>query len=228
MRRRGPDVPEHELDAPRRSEMKFDALSVSRRTPPAGATRPAALACRPRQRLAPGRAARPPAARAPHPAFAATPRPAGPPPPPGGPCRRAITGPSNWPRAHSRKRECRSRLLRRAPRADGLPECEPPPTVRSAPITVAMPGRIFWKLRRWGPVDIQRLGQACLLDCAPTGAAGRRLSTSFRTVPYGSNDVQSCQGFALDVALLDRVVARRGVREYKNFPNTQFELRSKM
>jgi hypothetical protein len=52
---------------------------------------------------------------------------------------------------HSRKRECRSRLLRRAPRADGLPECEPPPTVRSAPITVAMPGRIFWKLRRWGP-----------------------------------------------------------------------------
>src|ERR1700722_19921072 len=47
-------------------------------------------------------------------------------------------------------------------------------------------------------------------------------------VPYGSNDVQSCQGFALDVALLDRVVARRGVREYKNFPNTQFELRSKM
>ena len=60
------------------------------------------------------------------------------------------------------------------------------------------------------------------------GRPAARLSTSFRTVPYGPNDVQSCQGFALDVALLDRVVARRGVREYKNFPNTQFELRSKM
>jgi hypothetical protein len=129
---------------------------VSRRTPPAGATRPAALACRPRQRLARGRASRPQAARPSNRDFAATQgrrpgSPAGSAPDPRWACRRAITGPSNWPRAHSRKRECRSRLLRRAPGADGLPECEPPPTVRSAPITVAMPGRIFWKLRRWGP-----------------------------------------------------------------------------
>ena len=213
--------------------MKFDALSVSRRTPPAGATRPAALACRPRQRLARGRASRPQAARPSNRDFAATQgrrpgSPAGSAPDPRWACRRAITGPSNWPRAHSRKRECRSRLLRRAPRADGLPECEPPPTVRSAPSRSPRPAGFFGNSGDGGPIDIQRLGQACLLDCAPTGAAGRRLSTSFRTVPYGSNDVQSCQGFALDVALLDRVVARRGVREYKNFPNTQFELRSKM
>src|SRR3984885_3487036 len=111
MRRRGPDVPEHELDAPRRSEMKFDALSVSRRTPPAGATRPAALACRPRQRLARGRASRPQAARPSNRDFAATQgrrpgSPAGSAPDPRWACRRAITGPSNWPRAHSRKREC--------------------------------------------------------------------------------------------------------------------------
>ena len=226
-------MPEHELDAPRRSEMKFDALSGE----PTNSSRGRYPVSGPRLQTAPKTGSRSrvatPSGAALQPRFRRNPGPApwltsGISPDPRWACRRAITGPSNWPRAHSRKRECRSRLLRRAPRADGLPECEPPPTVRSAPITVAMPGRIFWKLRRWGPVDIQRLGQACLLDCAPTGAAGRRLSTSFRTVPYGSNDVQSCQGFALDVALLDRVVARRGVREYKNFPNTQFELRSKM
>jgi len=34
-----------------------------------------------------------------------------------------------------------------------------------------------------GPIDIQRLGQACLLDCAPTGAAGRKV---IYKLPYGS------------------------------------------
>jgi hypothetical protein len=207
---------------------------VSRRTPPAGATRPAALACRPRQRLARGRASRPQAARPSNRDFAATQgrrpgSPAGSAPDPRWACRPAIKGPSNWPRAHSRKRECRSRLLRRAPGADRLPECEPPPTVRSAPITVAMPGRIFLETPAMGAQSIFSVSAKHVYwTVRQLGRPAARLSTSFRTVPYGPNDVQSCQGFALDVALLDRVVARRGVREYKNFPNTQFELRSKM
>lgn len=205
---------------------------MSRRTPPAGATRPAALACRPRQRLARGRASRPQAARPSNRDFAATQgrrpgSPAGSAPDPRWACRRAITGPSNWPRAHSRKRECLACFGELPGRTDYRNANRRPP-FGAPPSRSPCPAGFFGNSSDGGPIDIQRLGQACLLDCAPTGAAGRRLSTSFRTVPYGPNDVQSCQGFALDVALLDRVVARRGVREYKNFPNTQFELRSKM
>ena len=161
MRRRGPDVPEHELDAPRPSEMKFDALSSE----PTNSSRGALSDAAPRlqtarrlgsrscvatkstgaasdQRFCLGAERRRHGRRPAHQRDRSrrTRRRSR---------RRAKTGPSKGPRAHSRKRECRSRLLRRAPGADGLPECEPPPTTFEAPpITVAMPGRVLWKLRR--------------------------------------------------------------------------------
>ena len=152
-------MPEHELDAPRRSEMKFDALSGE----PTNSSRGRYPASGPRLQTAPKTGSRSrvatPSGAALQPRFRRNPGPApwltsGISPRPAVGVSASHKGAIKLAAGHSRKRECRSRLLRRAPRADGLPECEPPPTVRSAPITVAMPGRIFLETPAMGAQSI--------------------------------------------------------------------------
>jgi hypothetical protein len=214
-------VPEHELDAPRPSEMKFDALSSEPETSAArGAIRRGVLASRPRDDWARG-CASPPSlpARRPTNDFASAlerrrhgRRPAH---QRDRSRRTAAGGRVGEPkRGHQKGRghivgrenanlSCFGELPGRTGcrNANRRPRRSKRPPSRSP-----YPAGFFGNSGDEGRIDIQRLGQACLLDCAPAGAAGRRLSTSFRTVPYGSNGVQSCQGFTLDVVLLGRVV----------------------